>query len=326
MSFSANQISINRQAMKVVRTILDDPAAIGAAVSRLENGTTVIDMGQQAPGGWAAGRYYTLVTLGGLGEVSYETFPDRINGVRLPAVRVMVDQPLLACVASQIAGWQLEAGDFAPILAGPARALNTKPDSHYSHLAYHDQHHEAVIAIQTREPVRAAWAEAIATACRVKAEDLYILVAPNSSLVCAVQVSARIVEQTIHRLEEEGLPLETIHSAQGFCVIPPLIADDLVAMGRINDALLYGGEATFYISHQDDNFVAGLARKVVARASSSYGRPFIQIFEEAGRDFYNIPLDLHSPAVVHLNNLLTGRTHSAGEINQDVLSKSFFGA
>lgn len=319
------QVSINRQTMKVVRAILANPAAVGALVSRLENGATVIDMGQQAPGGWVAGRYYTLVTLGGLGEVSYETFPYPINGVRLPAVRVMVDQPLLACVASQIAGWRLEAGDFAPILAGPARALNSSPDQHFAHISYRDRYHEAVIAIQTAEPVRVSWAGAIAAACGVNPEDLYILVASNSSQVCAVQVSARIVEQAIHRLEEEGLPLETIQSAQGFCVLPPLVDDELEAMGRINDALLYGGEATFYLRHNDDSFVAELARKVVARASSAYGRPFIDIFTEAGRDFYQIPLDLHSPAVVHLNNLTTGVTHSAGEINQDLLSQSFFG-
>ena len=168
------------------------------------------------------------------------------------------------------------------------------------------------------------WAEQIATACRVKPEELYILVAPNRSLVCAVQVSARIVEQTIHRLEEEGLPLDSIFSAQGFCVLPPLIDDDLVAMGRINDCLLYGGEATFYLRHDDDDFIAKLAKKVVAQASNAYGQPFIEIFEAAGRDFYRIPLDLHSPAVVHLNNLTTGTTHSAGEINEAVLAASFF--
>ena len=119
--------------------------------------------------------------------------------------------------------------------------------------------------------------------------------------------------------------MNSIVSAQGFCVLPPLIDDDLVAMGRINDCLLYGGEATFYLRHDDDDFIAGLAQKVVAQASSAYGQPFIEIFEAAGRDFYGIPLDLHSPAVVHLNNLTTGTTHSAGEINESVLAASFFG-
>jgi methenyltetrahydromethanopterin cyclohydrolase len=323
---TSNQtVSINQEAMKIVQTILANPAAIGAVVTKLENGAILIDMGQRARGGWVAGRYYTMITLGGLGEVSYETFPYPINGIRLAAVRLMIDQPRLACVASQIAGWRLEAGEFAPILAGPARALNHQPDPHFAHITYRDQHHEAVIAIQTSEPVRVEWAETIARDCRIKPENLYILVAPNSSLVCAVQVSARIVEQTIHRLEEEGLPLETIFCAQGFCVLPPLVDDDLIAMGRINDTLLYGGEATFYLRHNDDAFVADLAQRVVAQASSAYGRPFLEIFEKFKRDFYKIPLDLHSPAVVHLNNLTTGRTHSAGEINEAVLTKSFFG-
>ena len=52
---------------------------------------------------------------------------------------------------------------------------------------------------------------------------------------------------------------------------------------------------------------------------------FVEIYEEAGRDFYQIPLDLHSPAVLHINNLNSGRTFSAGEINYDVLRRSFFG-
>lgn len=36
-------------------------------------------------------------------------------------------------------------------------------------------------------------------------------------------------------------------------------------------------------------------------------------------------LELHSPAVVHLNNLSSGRTHSAGQINEGILTRSFFG-
>ena len=50
----------------------------------------------------------------------------------MPAVRVMVDQPVAACVASQIAGWRLESARAgAPILAGPARALNRANLDHY---------------------------------------------------------------------------------------------------------------------------------------------------------------------------------------------------
>jgi methenyltetrahydromethanopterin cyclohydrolase len=316
-------ISVNREAMKIVRLILDAPEVLGVLVSRLPNGATVIDMGQQAPGGWLAGQYYTLVTLGGLGRVWYDTFA--IGDVNLPAVRVAIDHPLEACVSSQIAGWRLEARQDAPILAGPARALNSDPDRYARLIDYRDEHSEAVAAIQTADPITEATAETIAIACRVAPENVYILVAPNSSLVCAIQVSARIVEQTLHRLDELGLDLNSVRYALGYCVIPPLVKHEVLAFGRINDALLYGGESTLYVEAADAA-VERVLQRVVSGASRAYGRPFVEIYEEAGRDFYAIPPDLHSPAAVRINNLTSGRTFSAGNFNYDVLRRSFFGA
>ena len=67
----------------------------------------------------------------------------------------------------------------------------------------------------------------------------------------------------------------------------------------------------------------GVRRQALAAAEDSVDR-FIEIYEDAGRDFYEIPIELHSPAVVHLNNLTTGNTFSAGSINYDVLEASFF--
>lgn len=317
-------ISVNQEAMRVVRQILESPERLGVRVTTLENGSTLIDMGQQAPGGWLAARYYTQITLGGLADVSYEAFP--LGGRLLSAIRVMIDDPQAACVASQIAGWRLEGSRAgAPILAGPGRALNKANPDHYMDLvAYRDAYHEAVVAIQTADPVTSETAAVIAAGCQVRDQDLYILVAPNSSLVCGVQVAARIVEQALHRLAEEGLDLGVVQYAHGVGVIPPMIKDEVVAMGRINDSLLYGGIATIYIDTTDEA-AAAVIGKVVSARSRAYGRPFVEIYEDAGRDFYNIPLDLHSPAVLHLNNIRTGHTFSAGEINEAVLKRSFFG-
>jgi methenyltetrahydromethanopterin cyclohydrolase len=319
-------LSINREAMKVVRRVLEAPEALGVAVSRLANGTTLIDMGQAAPGGWQAGKYYTLITLGGLGEVSFEPFA--VGEVSLSAVRVMIDHPMEACVASQIAGWRIDTPGKAgaAILAGPGRALNrANPDHYFELIDYRDNYHEGVVALQTSEPVTAETAGTIAGACGLRPENLFILVAPNRSLVCAIQVAARIVEQSLHRLAEEGFDIRQVRYAHGYGVIPPLVDDDLISMGRINDSLLYGGAATLY-AETTDAAAADAVKKVVSAASRAYGRPFVEIYLEAGRDFYNIPLDLHSPAVLHLNNLTSGRTFSAGEINQTVLRRSFFGS
>ena len=318
-------ISINREAMKIVRTVLAEPEALGVVVSRLTNGATVIDMGQHAPGGWLAAKYYTLVTLGGLGDVSYEPF--MLGDRMLPAVRIAVDRPLEACVASQIAGWRLDplGTPHAAIGAGPARTLNrADPDKYVKMIGYYDDADETVVAIQTARPITADIADTVAQACQLKPENVYILVAPNASLVCAVQVSARIIEQTLHRLPEEDFDIKAVRYAQGYCVVPPLAADETVAMGRINDALLYGGASTLYVE-STDAAVAEVVQRITSSASPAYGRPFLEIFNDAGQDFYQIPLDLHSPAAVTINNLSTGHTFSAGAINYDVLKQSFFG-
>jgi methenyltetrahydromethanopterin cyclohydrolase len=311
--------------MKIVRRILEAEDALGVASTTLGDGSTVIDMGLNAPGGWVAAKLYTRVSLGGLANVSYEPFV--LDSRSLSAVRVMIDHPQEACVASQIAGWRIDepGTEFAAIIAGPGRALNREPDLYFGYIDYRDQHHEVVVTIQTSRPVTEAVTGAIAEGCGVDPADVYVLLAPNRSLVCAVQVAGRIVEQSLHRLGEEGFELRSVRSAHGYGVIPPLVDDDMVAMGRINDSLLYGGAATILVESTDE-LCRNVVERVVSLASDAYGRPFVEIYEDADRDFYEIPTDLHSPAVLHLNNLTTGNTFSAGEINEDVLRRSFFGA
>lgn len=315
-------LSINREAMKIVRKILAAPEAIGVKVSQLSNGVTLIDMGFEAPGGWVAGKYYTLITLGGLGDLYFEDFP--IGEYNLPAVRVLVDHPLEACIGAQIAGWRLATQKEAPIGAGPARALNQNPDHYFDLIEYRDRCDEGVLAIQTPVMVTEEFTGQIAQACNLKPENLYFLVAPSASIVTAIQVSARIIEQALHRLAEEGFDVTTVKLAQGYCVIPPLTNDETKAFGWINDALLYGGIATLHVESTDEA-AGSVAGKIVSSASGAFGRPFVEIYEEAGRDFYNIPSDLHSPAVVQINNITTGRTFRAGRIAYDVLLHSYFG-
>ncbi len=315
-------LSVNREAKKIVRTILETSEALGVMVTHLPNGATVIDLGQQARGSWLAGQYYVQATMGGLAEISFEPF--LLDSVQPNVVRVMTGHPLEACIGSQIAGWQLEAKKEAPILAGPARALNRiNPDHYLGWINYADQSEEGVISIQTSELVSVQTADLIAHACQIRPENLYILVAGNASLACAIQVPARIIEQTLHRLHEEGFDIKTVRLAQGMCVIPPLIDNDLIAMGRINDALLYGGTAVLSVENTDEA-ISAVIQRLVTLASPAYGRSFQEIYQEAGCDFYNIPIEFNSPAAVQINNLTTGQTFCAGEWDLGILRRSFF--
>ena len=74
-----------------------------------------------------------------------------------------------------------------------------------------------------------------------------------------------------------------------------------------------------------DDLCERIVGRVISSACEAYGRPFIEIYEDAGRDFYEIPIELHSPAEVHLNKIASGRTFSAGRIDHDVLETSFYG-
>ncbi len=316
-------LSVNAEAMKIVRKILESPEALSVEVSRFPNGSTLIDMGQRAAGSWEAARYFTLITLGGLGEVSYESYP--IGDARLTGVRVMVNRPLEACMACQVAGWRLADEPDAPILAGPARALNNPPDHYFDYIDYRDHSDEGVVTVQMTRPVTEAMADQMALACGLRPENLYILVSRHACLISTVQVPARVIELTMHRLALEKFDLRCIRQAACFAPVPPLVNDELTSFGRINDALIYGGEVTLYVEAPDE-VLSTLVPRVVTAASRIGGKSFSQLYREADYDFHAIPADMHTPAILHMTNLSSGRTFSAGQFDYDVLRSSFFGA
>ena len=98
--------------------------------------------------------------------------------------------------------------------------------------------------------------------------------------------------------------------------------NDLTAIGRTNDAILYGGHVVLEVSG-DDASLAVVAERMISRASASYGQPFSRLFEQAGHDFYKLDPALFAPASVELFNLDTGTRHCAGGIAPEVLRESF---
>jgi len=53
-----------------------------------------------------------------------------------------------------------------------------------------------------------------------------------------------------------------------------------------------------------------------------YGKPFFQIFKEAGYDFYKIDPGIFSPAQITVNNLRDGKVYTAGKVDVPLLKKS----
>jgi methenyltetrahydromethanopterin cyclohydrolase len=316
-----NNLSVNREAFKLVRRVLSNADCLAVRVSQMAKGTTIIDMGQQVAGSWLAGKYYAEITMGGLAEVGFQ--PLHLDDLTLPAVHVNSAHPLLAGWVCQKHAEPLTGEGIQPILTGPAKALLFPPEESVHFADYHDDSEVAVASFQTSEPITESLADTVAHACRISPENLYIVVAPTTSLVCAIQVAARPIDQIMHRLHQEGFDIHTVRFVQGSAPVPPLAEDEVLAMGRINDSLLYGGSVLLYVE-SDDETIRQVISLLPTEAHPAYGKPFAQLFEEHGYDFHKMDLRLHSLARVQINNITTGRTFSAGSINTDILRRSFF--
>lgn len=316
-------VSVNRNVMDTVYKLIRNAEVFGCRYFKLEGGTHVVDMGIDVAGGWEAAKLFTEIDMACLAKCEYRDFP-LDEDISVSSVEIYVDNPELACIASQIATFQLSEGEFSMIGSGPARALAVAGgDEFFKKTSYRDIHGQAVIGITSNVLPDEALAEKIAAMCKIKTEDLYILVHSYNSIVCNVQVSARIVEQTINQMNENGFDLHEIVSARGYCAVAPIAPDDFKAMGWVNDCLLYGGKSIFWVRSTDEE-IKEILPKLVTENSKDYGRLFIDLFEEAGRDFYAMDLGIHSPAMVQIYNVNSGNVFTEGSIRKDILKKSFF--
>jgi methenyltetrahydromethanopterin cyclohydrolase len=153
---------------------------------------------------------------------------------------------------------------------------------------------------------------------------LTFIIAPTASIAGGVQITARIIETGLHKMDALGFDVRLVTSASGTTPIPPVAKNDLRAIGRTNDCMLYGGQARYTV-RADDATLEELARNLPASASSDYGTPFHEIFERYDRDFYRIDKLLFSPAEVWLTSATSGRTFHGGRLEAGVLRTSLFG-
>jgi methenyltetrahydromethanopterin cyclohydrolase len=112
----------------------------------------------------------------------------------------------------------------------------------------------------------------VAEACGVSAERLTILYAPTRSLAGSVQVVARVVEVALQKARALKFPLDRIVDAIGSAPLSPPHPDLAVAMGRTNDAIIYGGRVQLFVSGGADA-AAELAHGLPSFKSRDYGAP-----------------------------------------------------
>ena len=124
-------------------------------------------------------------------------------------------------------------------------------------------------------------------------------------------------------METLGFDVRRVVGGIGTAPLPPVAKNDLRAIGRTNDCILYGGQARYTVRATDAE-LAELAPRVPASASRDYGTPFYDIFQRYEGDFYQIDPLLFSPAEVWLTSIESGRTFHAGRLNAEVLTASCY--
>ncbi|TJW85983.1 MAG: methenyltetrahydromethanopterin cyclohydrolase, partial [Mesorhizobium sp.] len=235
-------------------------------------------------------------------------------------IEVRSSQPVLACLGSQYAGWNLSSQGYFAMGSGPARAL-ARVEPLFETLSYRDTASSAVLILETAEPPPQAIVEKVSRATGLPTEKLTFLYAPTQSLAGGVQIVARALEVALHKTNDLKFPLDNVVDGIGTAPIPAPHPDFLTAMGRTNDAIIYGGIVQLFVKGSAKD-AGELAERLPSRASRDHGQPFAEVFKRFKGDFYAIDPLLFSPAEVIVTAIETGDTFRAGERDLQMLERS----
>lgn len=312
-------LRMNERAVALTKGMLEEAALLRVRSHTLGNGALVIDAGVETDGGYGAGRALAEICMGGLSEISYTTV--QVGSRTWPGVLVATDHPAVSGMASQYAGWAISVEKFFAMGSGPLRAHARVEKELFEKLGYEENATHGVLVLEGRTLPTDAVAAWVAEKARLEPSQLTFVVAPTASLAGGVQISSRILETGLHKMESLGFDVRRVVSGYGTAPIPPVAKNDLRAIGRTNDCILYGGQARYTVRAGDDE-LAALAAKVPASASRDYGTPFYEIFQRYEGDFYKIDPLLFSPAEVWFTSSETGRTFHGGHLNPEILEAS----
>jgi methenyltetrahydromethanopterin cyclohydrolase len=322
-------MQLNAGALEIVAELLTRSDALGVACHTVAGGGRVVDCGVKAAGSIEAGVLLARAAMAGLGAVRVEeqgilpeAFALAWPGCPWPIVAVNSEEPLAACLASQYAGWKVSTPSYFAMASGPIRAAIGREDL-FDHIGMRERPDAAVGLLETAKLPPDEVCLSLAADAGVAPDKLVLLVARTASTAGTLQVIARSLETALHKLHDLHFDLRRIRRGSGRAPLAPVPRkDDLVAIGRTNDAILYGGHVVLEVTG-DDASLLDIGPRMVSRASADYGAPFCTLFERAGRDFYALDPALFAPALVELVNIDTGRRHRFGGIAPEIVERSF---
>jgi len=320
---AASTLSVNAQVVPWVERLLREADALGVQVRRDDSGVCIVDAGIAAPGSVAAGLLVGEICMGGFGTVALRSGAD----AGWPSwLDVRSSQPVLACLASQYAGWSLAASKeetgakkFFALGSGPARALAAK-EPLFDALGYRDRAERGVLVLEVDRPPPEVVLRKVLRDCALPAEALTLILTPTTSATGTTQVVARVLEVALHKAHELGFALADIVDGAATAPLPAASPDGVEAMGRTNDAILYGGRVHLSV-RGSDAAARDLAQRLPSCNSRDHGRSFAAIFKEVEYDFYKLDPALFAPAEVWVSNVASGKTWHGGALDMALLQR-----
>ena len=316
-------LRLNERAVVIAERMAADAPLLRVNVNKIEGGATVIDAGVEAAGGYEAGVAIAEICMAGLARIAI--VPVTVGPNTYPGVSITTDHPWLSCMGSQYAGWAISVEKFFGMGSGPLRAHARVEKELFERLGYEESAGHGVLVLEGRTLPTPPVAANVAQRAQLDPSALTLVVAPTASVAGSVQISARILETGLHKMETLGFDVRKVVSGFGTAPIATVAKNDLRGIGRTNDCILYGGQAHYTVDAPDE-VLADLATKLPASASKDYGVPFYDIFQRYDRDFYKIDPLLFSPAEVWLTSTESGRTFHGGRLAPDILAASLYPA
>jgi len=312
-------LSVSNLSKKLVDKLIDNSKELNVLVKKGPLDCTIIDAGIEIEGSQEAGKLIAEICMGGLGIINLkktETFPN------WPLETIVKSKhPVISCLASQYAGWNLSHEKFYALASGPGRAIAKREDL-FKDLNYEDKFEFIYLVMEVDKVPPKEILNKISKDCKTKTENIVLILTPTQSISGVIQVVSRVSEVGLHKLHTLKFPLYNVEEVSGSAPIPPISNDFITSMGRTNDAILYGGSVKLKVKGAENEIIK-LAKNLPSTSSKDYGKPFSEIFNDYKRDFYAIDPNLFSPGKVTVTSLDTGKIYTEGKLNNDLLDKSF---
>ncbi len=142
----------------------------------------------------------------------------------------------------------------------------------YEELGYRDTATATALVLESAGGPPESVVAKVAEATGLSPEALTFIFAPTQSLAGSTQVVARVLEVALHKAHTVGFDLHAILDGIGSAPLSPPHPDFVKAMGRTNDAIIYGGRVQLFVDAEDAD-ARQLAEQLPPPLRRTTGRP-----------------------------------------------------